>query len=70
MAETLGALRFDEFLKRYGLGRTKAYELVNSGDLPIVKLGGRTLVRVEDAEALLKRHLKSAPITHNEEAAA
>ncbi len=70
MSDLHGALRFDEFLKRYGLGRTKAYELVNSGDLPIVKLGGRTLVRVADAEALLKRHLKSGPVARNEEAAA
>ena len=30
-----GALRFNEFLDRYGLGRTKAYELIAAGDLPI-----------------------------------
>lgn len=65
MSEICGALRFDQFLKRYGLGRTKAYELVNSGDLPIVKLGNRTLVRIEDAEALLKRHLKTGPAAAN-----
>ena len=28
-----------------GLGRTKLYELINSGELPLVKIGARTLIR-------------------------
>ena len=40
-----------------GIGRTKLYELVNAGELPLVKIGARSLIRRADLEALLARNL-------------
>ena len=40
-----------------GVGRTTLYKLVNRGELPLVKIGLRSLVRCSDLEALLDRHL-------------
>ena len=40
-----------------GIGRTKIYELVRTGELPLVKIGTRTLIRRADLEAMLTRHL-------------
>jgi excisionase family DNA binding protein len=49
--------RINEAVKVTGLGRTKLYELISSGRLPVVKLDGCTLVRRCDLEALLDQHL-------------
>jgi len=38
-----------------GLGKTKLYELINSGELPVVEVDDRTLVLDEDVRALLAR---------------
>jgi hypothetical protein len=40
------------------IGRSMAYRLMRSGDLPVIKFEKKILVRREDAEALLERHLK------------
>ncbi|MEM1151706.1 MAG: helix-turn-helix domain-containing protein [Pseudomonadota bacterium] len=37
-----------------GLGRTKIYELIKSGELPVRKVGSRSLVLVNDLQALLE----------------
>jgi excisionase family DNA binding protein len=37
--------------KALGIGRSKAYELINAGYLETVKLGTRTLVRVASIKA-------------------
>lgn len=47
------AYPFSDFLKRYGIGRTKAYEEINSGRLKARKVGKRTLVTEADAQAWL-----------------
>jgi excisionase family DNA binding protein len=47
------ALRINEFCAAYGVSRTTAYKLIADGALPLCKVGGRSLIRVEDAEALL-----------------
>jgi excisionase family DNA binding protein len=39
--------------KAIGLGTTKTRELVNSGQLKIIKIGRRTLVRVDSIHALV-----------------
>ncbi|MGD9715178.1 MAG: helix-turn-helix domain-containing protein [Thermomicrobiales bacterium] len=39
-----------------GIGRTKLYELINAGELPLIKVGSRSLVRRVDVEALLDRN--------------
>jgi excisionase family DNA binding protein len=38
-------------LERYGLGRTKFYELIGSGAIRAVKLGSKTLIDVAQADA-------------------
>jgi excisionase family DNA binding protein len=39
-----GALSIDEFCAEYRVGRTTAYEEINAGRLPAVKVGRRTLI--------------------------
>jgi excisionase family DNA binding protein len=43
----------DEFCQWSRLGRTKTYEFIAQGKLPIFKVGSKTLIRVDDAKALL-----------------
>lgn len=45
------ALTIAEFCERYSVGRTTTYGLMKSGALTIVKVGARTLIPVECAEA-------------------
>jgi excisionase family DNA binding protein len=47
------ALRINEFCARYGLSRSTTYKLVSRGQLSLVKIAGRSLVAVDDAERLL-----------------
>ena len=51
------AYRINEVVEATGLGRSKIYELINSNQLPVVKLDGCTLVLRRHLEALLERHL-------------
>ena len=44
-----------ETLELLSIGRTKFYELADSGDLKITKLGRRSLVYAIDLVALLKK---------------
>jgi excisionase family DNA binding protein len=44
-----------------GLGRTTIYELIKQGELPRVKVGGRTLIRAQDLAAMLERKLVRGP---------
>ena len=41
-------LRAIPTLAEIGIGRTKAYELLNSGELPAVKIGKSTFIRRSD----------------------
>lgn len=41
----------DETLRRFGIRRTKFYELIRSGEIEAVKMGTRTLVRIESARS-------------------
>jgi len=43
-----------DFCTRFGIGKTLAYDLINSGKLHAVKLGRRTLIPAEAAEAWAK----------------
>ena len=39
--------------KLLGVSRSKFYELLSQGQLPLIKIGARSLVRVADIEKLL-----------------
>lgn len=42
-----------EAAKSLGVGRSTAYQLINTGDLKVIKIGKRTLVTVESIRALV-----------------
>ena len=46
-------LSIGEAVRIFGIGRTKLYELINSGDIEAVKLGRRTLIRTASARAFI-----------------
>jgi excisionase family DNA binding protein len=52
------AYRIPEFCWRYGISRSTAYKLAKQGRLRLVKIGNRTLVLHDDAEALLQGALE------------
>jgi excisionase family DNA binding protein len=45
------ALRISDFCKLYSISRATVYKLATDGKLRIHKIGGRSLIRVEDVEA-------------------
>jgi excisionase family DNA binding protein len=49
------ALSIAQFSENYGIGRTKTYQEVKSGRLRARKVGRRTIITEEDAEAWLTR---------------
>ena len=53
-----GAFTVAEYCAWSRIGRTKIYELIAAGALPIVKVGKRTLIRVADGQKLLDRLVK------------
>jgi excisionase family DNA binding protein len=48
------AMSIVEFAATYGIGRTTAYEELRSGRLRGRKIGKRTIITAEDAEAWLR----------------
>ena len=57
--ERRGAFTVREFCEWARIGHSKFYDLVKSGELPVVKIGGKTLVRVSDGQALLDKNVRS-----------
>ncbi len=47
--------RVNDFLAWHGIGRTKFYELVKSGDIKIIKCGKTTLITHAEAVAYQQR---------------
>jgi excisionase family DNA binding protein len=45
------ALTTADAARSLGIGKTKLFQLISSGALPAIRLGGRTLIRLEDLEA-------------------
>jgi excisionase family DNA binding protein len=43
----------DDAAAALGIGRTKLYQLINSGDLQTIKLGRRTLIKTASIRALV-----------------
>lgn len=50
-------LTIRDFCSRYGIGRTKAYELLHAGTIEGVKCGARTLIRA----ASVRRWISTFP---------
>ncbi len=42
-----------EAVHRFGIGRTKLYELIRDGEIEAVKLGRRTLIRAGSVRAFI-----------------
>lgn len=63
--ESMCAFTVAQFCHRYQIGRTRFYEEVNSGRLPLRKLGRKTLVTRTDAE----NWLRSLPLVGMQEVA-
>ena len=53
------ALRIPDACTALGVGRSTLYELMDSGQLKSIKLGGRRLIPVECLAELVKRQLDS-----------
>lgn len=51
--ENVRTLSIAEFSRRYGVGRTRVYVEINARRLRAIKIGRRTLIRMDDAEAWL-----------------
>lgn len=47
------SLSIEEARAATGLGRTKLYQLINSGELKARKIGKRTIILTKDLEAFL-----------------
>jgi excisionase family DNA binding protein len=53
IAAPLRAFSIDEFCRRYGIGRTTAYAEIAAGRLRRRKVGKRSVITEDDAEAWL-----------------
>ena len=51
--DEIGAMTIKTYCDRYGVSRSRAYELIRDGHLRAVKNGSRTLIPVAEAECWL-----------------
>lgn len=49
-------VRIPAAIRMTGIGRSKLYELIQSGDIEIVKIGASTLIPVESLRQLIDRN--------------
>jgi excisionase family DNA binding protein len=49
------AVRIKEAIRLTGIGRSKLYELIGSGDLEVAKIGNCTLIPMASLYALIER---------------
>ena len=54
-AAGLLSVRVKEACRLTGIGRSKLYELIASGDVQTVKIGAMTLIPIASLKALLRR---------------
>ncbi|WP_405012545.1 helix-turn-helix domain-containing protein [Kitasatospora sp. NBC_01539] len=59
---TLVALTVEEAARRLGIGRTKMYEFVVSGEIPSVKIGSLRRIPAEAVGAFLTKRLSAADL--------
>jgi excisionase family DNA binding protein len=53
-------LTVDETASDWRVNRSTVWRKIRSGELPVVRIGGRTLVRRVDADAFIERCLEGA----------
>jgi excisionase family DNA binding protein len=63
VAASSRAFDINEFCRRYGIGRTTAYDEIKAGRLRRRKVGKRSLITEDDAEAWLKDLPTITPLT-------
>lgn len=51
-------VRIPAAIRMTGIGRSKLYELIRSGDIEIVKIGAATLIPVDSLRQLINRNRK------------
>jgi excisionase family DNA binding protein len=51
-------LRIDEVAHHLRYGRTKVYELIKSGEIPSIKIGGNTRVPMKALQKWIDRQLR------------
>ena len=44
-----------------GVGRTKLYDLIGSGEVPVIKIGRRTLVLTDAVDGFIARQIAAVP---------
>lgn len=49
-------VRIREACRMTGIGRSKFYELIQEGEIEVIKVGGMTLVPIAGLEAFLASH--------------
>jgi excisionase family DNA binding protein len=54
------AYRITEAAEALGVGRTKVYELINSGELPSIRIGGSLRVPVDALQAWIVRQVEAS----------
>lgn len=54
-------VRIPEAIRLTGIGRSKLYELIASGDVEVVKIGSCTLIPMASLHALIERAQKGSP---------
>ena len=50
------SVRIPTAVKMIGIGRSKLYQLIQDGEVEVVKIGSATLIPVASLERLLDRH--------------
>lgn len=50
------SVRISMAVRMTGIGRSKLYELIQSGDIEVVKIGASTLIPVESLRQLIARN--------------
>ena len=54
------AMRINDFCATIGIGRTKAYELINEGKLTAISIAGRTLIPATEVDRLIAEAVAEA----------
>ena len=54
------AVRIPEACRISGIGRSKLYELIGAGEIPVIKVGAITLILVESLRQFLEARLQNS----------